>query len=70
MKNVAVALIVNGSFQSVIMPQKLIGDLAEKFRTEGKTMVHFQDNSVEAEGILILAKNADHTTMILPKVSD
>jgi flagellar motor component MotA len=66
MENVAVSLIVDGKFKNVVMPKGFISPLANKLREEGKYAVHFAEETVMAEGILILAKGVKHQFMIFP----
>lgn len=70
MEHIGVSLIVDGNFKNGVMPKEMISDLAEMLRNEGKTMVHFAKESVEAEGIVILAKGSKHSLMVLPNVNE
>lgn len=68
MENVAVALIVDGALRNVVMPKELLCALAVKLREEGKYMVHFAEESVEAEGIVVLAKGSKNGIMVLSNI--
>jgi len=66
MGNVAVSLIVDGGFRRVLMTKEMLSELSVKLREKGKYPVHFADESVEAEGIVILAKGSKHSLMVIP----
>lgn len=68
MDTVAVSLIVNGEFKTVVIPREMLGELAVKLREEGKYAVHFAEETVMAEGMVILAKGVNHQLMVFPNV--
>lgn len=65
MKNIAVSLIVDGKFKNVLIPQEFVGELSVKLREEGKYAVHFADETVMAEGIVVLAIGSKQRVMVL-----
>jgi hypothetical protein len=70
MENVAVHLIVDGALKPVVIPKYLLIDLTVKLREEGKCPVIFADETVIAEGIIIMAKGTKNGIMVLPNVTD
>lgn len=66
MENIAVSLIVKGEFKNIVIPKSLVGDLAVMLRKEGKCPVHFENKTVMAEGMVILAKGEKLQVMVFP----
>lgn len=64
MENVSVSLIVSGKFKNVVMPKELLSALAVKLREDGEYPVHFAEETVIAEGIVILAKGSKNKLMV------
>jgi hypothetical protein len=65
MKNIAVSLVVDGGFKNVLMPPKLLGELALKLREEGKCTVVLMEETVIVEGFIVSAKDSKNSFMIL-----
>ncbi|WP_223591089.1 hypothetical protein [Neobacillus bataviensis] len=69
MSNLAVSLIVNGEFtNSILISNEMLIEIAVNLREEGKCSVHFADEIVEAEGIVILANGFRHGIIMLPNI--
>lgn len=64
---IAVSVIDNGSFRNCFLPNNLVLDLVEKLRIEGPTQVHFTAETITVDGLLVLAKGANHSVMLLPR---
>ena len=65
-KVVVVSLITNSSFRNCLLPNNLVLGLIEELRTEGPTQVHFTTESITVDGLIVLAKGANHSVMLLP----
>lgn len=70
MENIAVSLIVDGSFKNVAISQDMLNELAIKLRKEGNCFVHTQKGSYEVEGIVITAKGMKNSLMVLQDLKD
>jgi hypothetical protein len=70
MKNVAIHLIVDGLLKPVIIPKELLSDLAVKLREEGVYPVQFAEETVIAEGFVVVAKGTKNGVMIFPNIND
>lgn len=66
MKNIAVTVIVQGSFKNVVIPKDMLSELALKLREEGKYFIHTTKESYEIEGVVIPAKGSKYRLMVLP----
>jgi hypothetical protein len=64
MKNIAVSLIVDGAFKNVLIPSKMVNELAVKLREEGKYAVHTSKESYVAEGFVVIAKGSNKRLML------
>lgn len=62
---IAVSVIANGSFRNCFLPNNLVLGLVEKLRIEGPTQVHFAAETITVDGLLVLAKGAKHSVMLL-----
>ncbi|MEK3727195.1 hypothetical protein [Lysinibacillus sp. FSL W8-0953] len=65
---IAVSVIANGSFRNCFLPNNLVLDLVEKLRIEGPTQVHLTTETITVDGLLVLAKGANHSVMLLPRI--
>lgn len=70
MKDIAVSLVVDGSFKNVIIPSNMLSELSVKLREEGKYFVHTSKDSYEVEGILVTAKGSKNGLMVLPNIHE
>ncbi len=70
MEDIAVSLIVDGSFKNVVIPKNMLSELSVKLREEGKYFVHTLKESYEVEGVVIMAKGSKDGLMVLPNVKD
>ncbi len=68
MENIAVSLIVEGSFKNVVISKEMLSELAVKLREEGKYFVHTLKGSYQVEGVVITAKGSKNGLMVLPNV--
>jgi hypothetical protein len=70
MKNIAVSLVVDGGFKNVLMPPKLLGDLALKLRDEGKCTVVLVEEAIIVEGFVVSAKGSKNSFMVFDTESE
>lgn len=56
--NIGCFLLVYGKFEKAVLPEELLIELSKSLREKGKEMVHFEDKSVEVEGVYVPAKGS------------
>jgi hypothetical protein len=64
--DIACFLVAEGEFKKAIIPEELATELIKSLRTKGTEIVHFQNSSVEVEGIYIPAKGSKTKMMLIP----
>ncbi|GKU81220.1 hypothetical protein NCCP28_06160 [Niallia sp. NCCP-28] len=64
MNNIAVSLIVDGTFKNLLIPHEMVNELAVKLREEGKYFVHTLNDSYEVEGFVVIGKGSNKKMMV------
>ncbi|QIW88811.1 hypothetical protein P59_214 [Bacillus phage P59] len=64
--NIPCYLVSEGKFETALMPEQLLTDLAKSLRTKGTETVHLQSKSIEVEGLYIPAKGTKMKLLVLP----
>lgn len=64
--NLAVSLIVDGSFNNVVISKEMLSELSQTLREEGKCTVYLANKTLIAEGLVILGKGSKNQVMVFP----
>ena len=64
--NIACFLVSDGKFESAVLSEFLLTELAKALREKGVETVHFADRSIDVEGVYIPAKGSKTKLMAFP----
>lgn len=65
-ERLAVSLIVDGSFNNVVISKELLSELSQTLREEGRCAVHLANKTLFAEGLVVLGKGSKNQVMVFP----
>lgn len=68
--NIECYLVTEGKFETAILPEELLTDLAKSLRTKGIETVHFAERSIEVEGVYVPSKGSKIGLMVIPNAED